>query len=277
MVHVSVRQNRPGGTEQNTFERHSRGPGSPLVEVPGDGFYDWAGRRLFLPDGRPDPNTPGAYRYQHDPECTDRTAPESDPANPRYEPPHLRHRPGDTWEIGGKPHDPEDSGPYGASGWYQDRRTGRHRRGELPDPLPPERDRPGPAPRGHRRHLPEPASDHRAEEPYRFSRLREDAWDRWLIDSEPLARAHIRRPEPERASGRLIAALIRFARWTAALCSGSHHAEAAPAQAAPETESPLSLRGTPANPPLPRPRAGYIDSWERAFDARRPVAGGGLA
>ncbi|WP_199044174.1 hypothetical protein, partial [Glycomyces salinus] len=64
--------------------------------------------------------------------------PENDPSHPRYEPPHLRHRPGDTWQIGGKPFDIDDTGPYGNPLWRPDRRTGRHRRGELPDPLPPE-------------------------------------------------------------------------------------------------------------------------------------------
>ncbi len=58
-----------------------------------------------------------------------------DPA-PDQRPPRLRHRPGDTFEIGGRPHDPLGPGPYGSPGWFQDRRTGRHRRGELPDPLP---------------------------------------------------------------------------------------------------------------------------------------------
>jgi hypothetical protein len=50
-----------------------------------------------------------------------------------------RHRPGDTWMIGGKPHDPDDPGvwPWKPDPNYKrDRRTGRHRRGELPDPLP---------------------------------------------------------------------------------------------------------------------------------------------
>lgn len=32
---------------------------------------------------------------------------------PHHEPDHLRHRPGETFEIGGKPHDPNNSGPYG--------------------------------------------------------------------------------------------------------------------------------------------------------------------
>ena len=79
-----------------------------------------------------DPNSPGAYRY--DPDSSDPTLPESDPRSPRYEPPHLRHRPGDTWIIDrDRPRDPLDPGPYGAPDWYPDNRTGRHRRGELPD------------------------------------------------------------------------------------------------------------------------------------------------
>jgi hypothetical protein len=117
--------------------------------IPGfGGYYDSAGRRLFLLDGSPDPMTPGAYRFQASPDLCDLGAPESDPSSPRYEPPHLRHQPGDDWEIGGKPYDPDDPGPYGNPLWRPDTRTGRHRRGELPDPIsPPERthaERPAP-------------------------------------------------------------------------------------------------------------------------------------
>ncbi len=85
-----------------------------------------------------DPDSPGAYRY--DPESADTephhaTLPDSDPRSPRYEPPHLRHRPGDTWIIDrNRPHDPLDPGAFGAPGWHPDPRTGRHRRNELPDP-----------------------------------------------------------------------------------------------------------------------------------------------
>ena len=117
--------------------------------IPGfGGYYDSTGRRLFLLDGSPDPMTPGTYRYRVSPDLCDLGAPESDPSSPRYEPPHLRHQPGDDWEIGGKPYDPDDPGPYGNPLWRPDTRTGRHRRGELPDPIsPPERtdtERPAP-------------------------------------------------------------------------------------------------------------------------------------
>ncbi|HEX2144661.1 MAG TPA: hypothetical protein VHG10_09155, partial [Glycomyces sp.] len=139
------------------------------------------------------------------------------PGDPRSEPPHLRHQPGDTWEIGGRPDDPLDPGPSGTPGWCQDRRTGRHRRGELPDPLPPEAEKPSPSPRHHRRFWPEP--DPHNEEPYRFSKLREDAWDRWLIDSAPLAAAHTQRTA--RRHGRTVTALLRVFRWTAALLFGT--------------------------------------------------------
>ncbi|HEX2143609.1 MAG TPA: hypothetical protein VHG10_03775 [Glycomyces sp.] len=129
---------------QDPFYRHdSLGPGAPLREITGAseqaGFYDWAGRRLFMADGEPDPMCAGAYRYQHNPDCCDTEAPDSDPRSPRYEPMHLRHKPGDTWIIDtNRPYDPYDPGPYGTHGWYQDERTGRHRRDELPDPLPSE-------------------------------------------------------------------------------------------------------------------------------------------
>ncbi|MBO3734156.1 hypothetical protein [Glycomyces niveus] len=129
---------------QQAFYRHDHlGPGAPLREITGqgegDGYYDWAGRRLFLADGEPDPMCPGAYRYQHNPDCCDLEAPDSDPRSPRYEPMHLRHKVGDTWIIdANRPYDPFDPGPYGSPGWYKDERTGRHRRDETPDPLPAE-------------------------------------------------------------------------------------------------------------------------------------------
>ncbi|MFG3342536.1 hypothetical protein [Glycomyces sp. NPDC048151] len=129
---------------QEPFYQHDRlGPGAPLTAITGqgegNGYYDWAGRRLFLADGEPDPMCPGAYRYQHNPDACDLEAPDSDPRSPRYEPMHLRHRPGDTWIIdSNRPHDPFDPGPYGSPGWYKDERTGRHRRDETPDPLPAE-------------------------------------------------------------------------------------------------------------------------------------------
>ncbi|MEV3938804.1 hypothetical protein AB0K52_22885 [Glycomyces sp. NPDC049804] len=129
---------------QEPFYRHETlGPGAPLRTITGSsdqaGYYDWAGRRLFLADGEPDPMCPGAYRYQHNPASCDEEAPDSDPRSPRYEPMHLRHRPGDTWIIDtNRPYDPYDPGPYGSPGWYKDERTGRHRRDETPDPLPAE-------------------------------------------------------------------------------------------------------------------------------------------
>lgn len=141
---TTVNQARMRVLVQQAFYRHDHlGPGAPLREVTGqgegDGYYDWAGRRLFLADGEPDPMCPGAYRYQHNPAACDLEAPDSDPRSPRYEPMHLRHKPGDTWIIdANRPYDPYDPGPYGSPGWYQDERTGRHRRDETPDPLPAE-------------------------------------------------------------------------------------------------------------------------------------------
>jgi hypothetical protein len=91
--------------------------------------------------------SPGAYRY--DPSTYDPSVPDSDPRSPRYEPPHLRHQPGDTWVIDrNRPHDPLDPGPYGSPGWYPDDRTGRHRRGELPDDPEPEAPKAIPSPVG---------------------------------------------------------------------------------------------------------------------------------
>jgi hypothetical protein len=159
MAESTLRENRRGATQQNAttvnqarmrvlvqqafYQHESLGPGAPLREITGEGegngYYDWAGRRLFLVDGEPDPMCPGAYRYQHNPACCDLEAPDSDPRSPRYEPMHLRHRPGDTWIIDtNRPHDPFDPGPFGSPGWYKDERTGRHRRDESHDPLPAE-------------------------------------------------------------------------------------------------------------------------------------------
>jgi hypothetical protein len=155
MVSASLRQNGGRAPEQNPFtpgktpkgwtETRTRESGHdqwPHPENPGLiadslGYYDWAGRRLFLSDGSPDPETPGAYRYQTRPDLCDPHATDDDPASPRYEPAHLRHKPGDEWMIGGKAYDPDDPGPFGSPGWRPDRRTGRHRRGERPDPIPP--------------------------------------------------------------------------------------------------------------------------------------------
>ncbi|WP_205325857.1 hypothetical protein [Glycomyces sp. YM15] len=120
--------------------RHN--PAYPHPKNPGlfgevDGYYDWAGRRLFLSDGSPDPMTPGAYRYQTRPDLCVLDAADDDPWSPRYEPDHLRHKPGDDWLIDKtRPYDVLDPGPFGSPGWFPDRRTGRHRRDELPDPIP---------------------------------------------------------------------------------------------------------------------------------------------
>jgi hypothetical protein len=159
-----------------------------------------------------DPNSPGAYRY--DPESADPIIPDSDPRSPRYEPPHLRHRPADTWIIDrDRPCDPLDPGPYGSPGWYADKRTGRHRRGELPDP-PPEakptasKDRRSAGSTPERTGKPRPMPGRSGDEPpqpprrsrfweeddesrrHNFGKLREDAWSSFLIDSEHLHHAH---------------------------------------------------------------------------------------
>ncbi len=147
---------------------------------------------------------PRAYRYR--PAANDPSVPDSDPRSPRFEPPHLRHRPGDTWIIDrDRPNDPLDPGPFGSPGWAPDNRTGRHRRAELPDP-PREAEEPNsstrrPSPGRGERDQPEAGSEGsgprpgrgRGDEPppssrsrfwgdaddrrrYDFGRLREDAW-----------------------------------------------------------------------------------------------------
>lgn len=174
MVSDSLRQNGGGSPERNPFTRDEgetvyftpgRTPADwtetrtcetgwdqwPHPENPGliadvDGYFDWAGRLLFLPDGSPNPEVSGAYRYQTRPDLCDPNAEDGDPASPRYEPMWLRHKPGDTWMIGGKPVDVHDPGPFGNPLWRPDRRTGCHRRGELPDPIPPWEWQPGDPP-----------------------------------------------------------------------------------------------------------------------------------
>jgi hypothetical protein len=317
----------------STDPRHNRAyphPKNPGLSEEVDGFYDWAGRRLFLSDGSPDPMTPGAYRYQTRPDLCDLDAPDSDPASPRYEPDHLRHKPGDDWLIDrARPYDVLDPGPFGSPGWFPDRRTGRHRRGELPDPIPwweieeepdtaewaehaealydrrtrttresdaretaeaaeadrdwPDRldtrdtgrlddpsgrrrphesggpggphdpggpgrprdpggpgwsgggeaagsDRLGPRPEGGHRGWDASTSRPVVEAPHRFDKLREDAWDRFLIKSAPLAAAHrTARTAIEREGGPTIGRLARFIRIVA---------------------------GAPSPSPIPRPREG---------------------
>ncbi|MCC3763938.1 hypothetical protein K3N28_12770 [Glycomyces sp. TRM65418] len=160
-----------------------------------------------------DANSPGAYRYG--PESADPTIPDSDPRSPRYERPHLRHRPGDTWIVDReRPHDPLDPGPYGSPGWYADKRTGRHRRGELPDQ--PDEGRPqepidrrspdaSPETAGKPRATPGRSGDELPQPPrrprfweegsddrrYDFGKLREDAWSRFLVESQELHHAHL--------------------------------------------------------------------------------------
>jgi len=163
-------------------------------------------------------NAPGARRY--DPDSSDPTIPESDPRSPRYEPPHLRHRPGDTWIIDrDRPHDPLDPGPFGSPEWRPDNRTGRHRRGELPDtpfdmePIRPRSERtirpsPGPTSEGAEARRPwpgrggseppEPPERSRRrfwedgnEDRYDFGKLREEAWTRFLAGSQELHNAHL--------------------------------------------------------------------------------------
>ncbi|WP_156926207.1 hypothetical protein [Glycomyces arizonensis] len=312
MVSARLRQNRPEAKERNSQQYpHPENPG--LIEGP-DGCYDWADRRLFLPSGEPDPATPGAYRYQTRPDLCDLQAPDSDPASPRYEPPHLRHRPGDTWIIDtDRPHDPEDPGPYGTSGWRQDRRTGRHRRDELPDPIPPweqdsrdpqddidtepprPRDRRGGGHGGGRGSgftlpRPRPGCTDRTERHgdggdaeggtggYRFSRLREDAWDRFMIDSVPLADAH--RPQTrnalDREAGPVWSLWIHLARWFLAVFRGTA-AQPAPVEPALEeprgTQKPHGLQETGGCASRPGTHERASRSVARGC-ARRPAAPG---
>jgi hypothetical protein len=300
---VSSTTIRYSGVPENSHSRDfNNNPAYIGLRKLADGFYDWAGRRLLLADGSPDPLTPGAYRYQHSPDLCDQSARESDPASPRYEPPHLRHQPGDTYEIGGRPDDPEDPGVFGSPGWRPDPRTGRHRRGELPDPMPPEEpdtfplarpdfsdrsdrpDRPTAGPRKSNRFWgesrEEDETDHRAaqEQPYRFSNLREEAWNQFLLKSEPLAAAHQGVDHSadrwalsaiERECGPVLRPWIQLIRWIISVFRGPEQVETDPElkaerrsqaeQASVPTPTCSTAAGTAAQPapmqrkPSPRP------------------------
>jgi hypothetical protein len=197
--------------------------------------------------------------------------PEADPSHPRYEPPHLRHQPGDEWEIGGKPHDPDDPGVFGSPGWRPDPRTGRHRRGELPDPPPSwQRPRAQAEPPRRRRFWTEPEEDDgerqavsevAQEESFLFGRLREDAWDRFMIKSAPLAAAHwADRAALGRQHRWLVALWLRVFRWVAAFLGGRNSVAPQPTKA----QAPVPAVAAPS--PSPSPRA------EPAVPQQRPVA-----
>jgi hypothetical protein len=102
-------------------------PGNSQRATPGDDLYEATNNPAPWHDARFADVPPQFLAYDPD----DPNDPYNDPNDPN------RHRPGDTWEIGGKPYDPYDPGPW-APGRVRrpDPRTGRHRRGELPDPLP---------------------------------------------------------------------------------------------------------------------------------------------
>ncbi|GAA2140046.1 hypothetical protein [Glycomyces algeriensis] len=249
-------------------------------------------------------NSLGAYRY--DPDASDPSLPESNPDSPRYEPPHLRHRPGDTWIIDrDRPHDLLDPGPFGSEGWLPDSRTGRHRRGELPDPPreteddQPRSDRahrpsPGPTSEGAERRRPFPGrdgieppepperrrrrfweDDH--EDRYDFGKLREDAWTRFLAGSQELHHAH------------MIASTTFADRWMdfwvtmrallfRVLGIGSAadlppvEGPTMPLRIVPLVQSNLrpSMGGTPfQGVRRTNPISPYLGNWERHFDERQ--------
>ncbi len=225
-------------------------------------------------------DTPGAYRY--DPADHDPTIPESDPRSPRYEPPHLRHQSGDTWIIDrARPYDPDDPGPYGSPGWYQDTRTGRHRRGERPDPLPetsqdtgPNRPRPGPRREGrwqvgqHEETEPRlPAVALESAEAEQFSSLREGAWYRFLSGSQILHETHYSQSEPARE--RLIALLrnlLDLILRLLGLGGRTPEPDRDLAPGVPEAGRALAA-GRAAARVYPPAAAPYIAQWERQFDS----------
>ena len=187
-----------------------------------------------------------------------------------------RHRPGDTWIIDrDRPHDPLDPGTYGSPGWYADNRTGRHRRGELPDP--PSEEPPSRPPSPTRRRFREEDEDRR----YDFGRLREEAWSRFLVESWDLHTAHlIKRPNPMDRWVRLWRAMRTFILRVLGLRSDTDTelltapiarvAPAVRATASSRPEAPALLAGTPfQGEPRPNPISPYIAQWERHFDERQ--------
>jgi hypothetical protein len=236
----------------------------------------------------PDQNMLGAYRY--DPESHDPTIPDSDPRSPRYEPPHLRHRPGDTWIIDrDRPDDPLNPGPSGSPGWYADKRTGRHRRGELPDPpvdgrrpsLGPFRDGTGERP-SMRSSGDEPPQPPRRPRPrygreeddsrYDFGKLREDAWRRFMVESQELHRSHFIRSASDNRWRKLWEAFCAFVLQVLGFRTRS--AVPDPVNETSTLVLPTvactaaSFRGTPSQGPhRTSPISPYIAQWERHFDA----------
>jgi hypothetical protein len=98
---------------------------------------------------------------------------------PAYQPYRTEAEdPRNTWVIEhDRPRDFYDRGPYGTPGWRPDPRTGRHRRGERPDPIP------------------APATKEEYE-----ARLREIAFERFLKKSSGLAAAHVSHRKPSIAA-----------------------------------------------------------------------------
>lgn len=147
-----------------------------------------------------------------------------------------------------RPFDPIDPGPFGSPGWSPDRRTGRHRRSELPDPLPDPRPKPA------------SASASALDEPYRFSRMRELAWERFLAKSEPLAAAHMKKVDQsafERGCGPTIARFVRLVKWIGSVVKqrkrGADRSQP-PARPQPKPVPKTSARPVAARPtPKPKP------------------------
>ncbi|MDA1361705.1 hypothetical protein O1R50_18905 [Glycomyces luteolus] len=254
-----------------------------------------------------DPNAPGAFRY--DPEPSDPTLPESDPRFPRYEPPHLRHRPGETWIIDReRPHVPLDPGSFGSPEWRPDTRTGRHRRGELPDPprrTEPNQPRsergirptPGPTSEGADERRPSPGQggseppepperprrrfwedDH--EDRYDFGKLREDAWTRFIAGSQELHQAHLIATTTfgdrwMRFWVTLRALLFRVLGIASAEDKAAIEGPTVPLRTmAVQAQNPARplFAGTPfQGPHRTNPISPYLGNWERHFDERQAL------
>jgi hypothetical protein len=207
-----------------------------------------------------------------------------------------------------RPHDPLDPGPYGSPGWYADKRTGRHRRDELPTipDLPVEAEpirvgrsnwltprpqaegsdvrRPSPGPTGDEPpEPPEPPVRPRkrfweddSEDRYDFGKTREDAWARFLVVSQEFHYAHlIKRATVGDRWLRFWEVLRVFISRVLGLGSRTLDAErptasgnGAPRSARPKT--PSLRAGTPSQGThRTNPINPCVAQWERHFDERQ--------
>lgn len=166
----------------------------------------WHNPAAKAPQPHPPATAPQPHPHAAAPESyPNTTAPWHNQVPPTF-PPYRTEADGprNSWVIEhDRPRDFYDRGPYGTPGWRPDTRTGRHRRGESPVPIPqsehpeliPQSQRPDP--------IPAPATKEEYE-----ARLREIAFERFMRKSADLAAAHVSHRKPSIAT-RIAAAFKR--------------------------------------------------------------------